>query len=128
MPFTKEQKQHWYQVNKIKLNQRKAELRKPKKLGRDTIDQVETEIEKNEVETTKNNLSRVETLPAKKNQVDETVRPEPKKVETPLLTKEKIIREDERFITYAKKYEKYVYYSCADSCWNGKYCSNCSDD
>ena len=80
-----------------------------------------------------NNFVKLEVVT---NQVEQIVQPnlaEKNEVGTAQLAQEKIIREDERFITYArrlwdKKYQKYVYYSCADSCWNGKYCSNCGND
>jgi len=79
-----------------------------------------------------NNFVKLEVVA---NQVEQIVQPslaEKNAVETAPLAPEEIIREDERFITYAKrlwdkKHQKYVYYSCADSCWNRKYCSNCSD-
>ena len=49
---------------------------------------------------------------------------------TELVSPEKIIREDERFITFQtrfwdKQHQKFIYHSCADSCWRGKYCNNC---
>lgn len=38
------------------------------------------------------------------------------------------IPKDANFIDlmWDRHYKKFIFYSCADSCWNGKYCNNCS--
>ena len=29
-------------------------------------------------------------------------------------------------LMWDRRYKKFVFYACADPCWNGKYCNNCS--
>ncbi len=113
MPFTKEQQQEYYQKNKAKLNQQRAERRKSTGLRQsdsnkvETIERVETLKRHTEVETP-NPINQVETKvnevaqPKKKvetTEIKKEVETEVKPV-TPEVSSEKVVREDERFITY----------------------------
>src|SRR5438876_11065620 len=88
MPFNKEQLKVYYETNKVKLNQQRAERRKLKRLGQietpnpinqvETLSQVET---KGEVETVR--LVQVETAERKKEvETDPKVSQPKNKVET----------------------------------------------